>query len=102
MFQAPDNGNVAVTGKRESYGAGRAGRAGVYRPGSVLKYTCQVQLCGVEAIYILTSLSAAGECGGAGGVGYPGLQEGSLGRPAGPVRQENAALPGLHRHLSMN
>ena len=46
-----------MTGKRESYGAGRAGRAGVYRPGSVLKYTCQVQLCGVEAKYVLTFLS---------------------------------------------
>ena len=101
-MQAPDNGNVAVTGKRESYGAGRAGRAGVYRPGSVLKYTCQVQLCG--ALCSDLPLPTAGQCGGACGLGYPGLQEGSLGRPAWPVRQENPAFPGLqlYRLLSMN
>ena len=44
VIQQPDNGNIEVTGKRDStlntYSGDVGGPAGIYRPGSVLKYTC--------------------------------------------------------------
>jgi len=42
VIQQPDNGNVEVTGKRDSAlnTYSESGVGGIYRPGSVLKYTC--------------------------------------------------------------
>ena len=42
VILAPENGNVEVTGRRETYADNDLSDSatGVYRPGSVLKYTC--------------------------------------------------------------